>query len=48
MGMEMNANRKDAIMPIMGLRFVSNRRGFFPGAKEGGDLRYSFLGYYYI
>jgi len=35
-------------MPIMGLRFAPNRCHFLPGLKEGEDLRYSFLGYYYI
>jgi hypothetical protein len=44
----MNASLKDAIMPIMGLRFAPNRCSFFPGPKDGEGLRYSFLGYYYI
>jgi hypothetical protein len=44
----MNADLKDVIMAIMGLRFVSHRRGFFPGTKEGEGLRNSFYGYYYF
>jgi hypothetical protein len=43
----MNTDRKDAIMPAMGLGFVSNRYVFIPGEMEGEDLRYSFEGYYF-